>query len=150
MKSTVAFAQGEYNVFTTLTVGLSPRRPSGGVLTFAKGTDMAKTRAAVGAAATGTATPGPVNPTDNVTKRRCEVGLSGADGVQLPLVVLDVTAGPATFGATVGQTYSATFFDTNANGDSLPSLIVSGTVDIGVGTGVPATPVGGAITFQAA
>ncbi len=145
MKSTTEFAQGDYNVFTTLTVGLSPRRPSGGVVTFAKGSDMSKPKASQGTPVTGMATPGPVVPSDNVTKRRCDVGLAGADGTQLPLLTLDVTSGPATFPALVGQTYSATFTDTNANGDSLPSAIVSGTVD--VGGNVPTTPTGGVVTF---
>jgi len=145
VKSTVSYAQGDYNVFTSLAVGLSPIRPSGGVLTFAKGQTMPAPKASAGTPVTGMATPGPVLAIDAVTIRRCEVGLADADGTQLPLAVLDVSNGPATFPALVGQTYSATFVDTNANGDSLPSNILSGAVD--VGGKVPTTPTGGVITF---
>lgn len=95
----------------------------------------------------GLVTPAPLpsgNP-DHVLTRRCDVGLAGADGTQLPVVTVDVTAGPAQFDAIIGQTYSITDTDTNSVGDSLPSVITSGTVALPAT--VPATPGAPTVSF---
>ncbi len=87
----------------------------------------------------------PAGNPDHVLSRKSSVGLTGPDGVQLPAIVLDVTSGPATFDAIIGQTYSETVTDTNSVGDSLPSPITSGTVALPAT--VPATPGSSTVSF---
>ncbi len=87
----------------------------------------------------------PAGNPDHVLSRKASVGLAQPDGTQLPLVVVDVTAGPATFDAVIDQTYSVTETDTNAVGDSLPSPIASGTVALPAT--VPATPGAPTVSF---
>lgn len=140
---------GEYNLFINetvdVTVGLSPVRPKSGSLSFARNPHMPLPNV------TGTATPGPANPSENITARRCEVTLTNADGTAQPMVSVDVTNGPGTFACLVDQTYSGVFFDTNSSGDSPASDPVSGKVSVGGGGGnVPTKPTGGTITFAEA
>ncbi len=140
------FQVQDYIVYVTgnvssLQAGLSPVRPSLPKVTFHRTSSMALPNIK------GLVTPAPLpsgNP-DHVLSRRCDVGLAGADGTQLPVVTVDVSAGPAQFDAVIGQTYSITDTDTNSVGDSLPSLILAGTVALPAT--VPATPGAPTVSF---
>ena len=139
MTERIEFAAGDYNVVCTLSVGVSPIRPSRLSVTFSEHPHMPLPNVI------GTLSIDPAVAADNVTARSASVVLDGAAAI-----LVDLTAGPNTFPCLVGQSYSISDIDSNATGASLPSNVLTGTVAVApVGT-VPTTPTGLAVAFAAA